>query len=327
MFSFFISGGADHAQRIIFRPPITPRCRGGYGLGRSLGMSPAGPGTRRMGMCRHDPRSMTIFRAFRGPSDRKHSNKDAHIKKGRRQAWRKHMRRRFHGDAPRPSPTGGPQLPRPFTWRSLVQGPGTHRMPSTMLHRIHRLLTALETEIGQRSVPESNTRDASQGPHRARLQARLQRLADHIELQKGGHHSRHGQCMHKRSQGLQKSERCENNEVSDEEETAPDDGTNAIGDVTMLKERQGLLEDCREFQEHVEQLQDAKGGSTTPCRWKQLTPSKYDLWILWRVPWHLHQMNMHAYIQVKRRTRSTPIGGRLIKCTFGSIFFVSSLVS
>ena len=194
-------------------------------------------------------------------------NKEKLTKKGCRRVWRQFMRRRLHECTTKPSPPGGPHLPGPFMWGSPMQGTGHRRMPSTMLHRLRRLLAVLETEIGQQGVSENSKSETNQGPRRARLQARLRRLIEHIERQKDGIDgisTTHGRYSHKRSQRVQKSQACEKTRLSNEAVRSSDDGAKDADDCAMSTKRRGPLEDWRAFQEDVEQLQIAEERSTTP---------------------------------------------------------------
>ena len=113
-----------------------------------------------------------------------------------RQAWRRFMRRQMHGCPPHAFYGGGPPQAWLPPWGSPVPAgptPSHHMAPRPILHKLRRLLTAMEaetgvqTEDGKDQATKTNVgtnSEASDSTHRqTRFQARLRRLIDHIECQ------------------------------------------------------------------------------------------------------------------------------------------------
>ena len=122
--------------------------------------------------------------------DKNHDSDDMKLsRKEYHQAWRRFMRRQMHACPPHTIYGGGPPQAWLPSWVSPVPAgptPSQPMGPRPLLHKLRRLLTALEAETGHQTEDgkdqATKTSEASDSTHRqARLQARLRRLIDHIE--------------------------------------------------------------------------------------------------------------------------------------------------
>ena len=222
-----------------------------------------------------------------------HKRKHWRGKKGCRRAWR--MRHQFQGGPPGPFYGGGPPMmgwsP---AWTMPVGGgcppgpPGRPGLPPHLLQRLRRLLAALESETSHQgnsgNVPTSEGQTGSEHAQgqtadtscrRARLQARLRRLIDHIERQNENQDSSPSPPWMRRMQAgtgcgrkprhirrmlrqMRRAEMCQSSDVKNDEGLSVDDvkveGASG-GDVTMTVPNPGPLEDWENLRSDVEHLQ------------------------------------------------------------------------
>ena len=228
-----------------------------------------------------------------------HKGKKWAGKKGCRRAWRQFMRRQFHGCPPGPYYGGGPPMMMGWSpawqWSAGCGGPqGRPGLPPHLLQRLRRVLTALEADTNRQGNSEKTqasegqtgeeqvqgqAQNADPSCRRARLQARLRRLINHVERQNENqdlyppHHwmmqmqGGAGWCQKPRHmkriiRQMRRAEKCQDGDSNEDsaEEDVTEEG--ACGDdVTMTTANPGPLEDWENLRKDVEQLQTSQNAS------------------------------------------------------------------
>ena len=215
-------------------------------------------------------------------------------KKECRRTWRRFMRRQMRGCPRHAFYGGGPSQAWLPPWISSVHGcpvPGRPMVPPPMLHRLRRLLTAMEAETchqtenskdqENKTSDEQNSKTTNSTHRQARLQARLRRLIDQIEHQgedefpflppnPGMLHMRFGpgcwmmpcrrrrMFRHMRRSHRRHGERSDGNR-SEEETNEPEDITKDTEDTAMTTTNPGPLEDWQNLRQDVEDLETEEG--------------------------------------------------------------------
>ena len=208
-----------------------------------------------------------------------------------RRAWRRFMRHQMRGCPRHAFYGGGPQQAWLPPWASpapCCPTQGRPMVPPPMLHKLRRILTAMEAETGpktedgkdstNKTSDEKNNRAADSTHRQARLQAQLRRLIDYIEHQgeddfpfflahprmRGGPGCGMMPChmrrMLKRMGRIhRKHGDCSDENTSEEETNEPEDIPKDTGDTPMTTTNPGPLEDWQDLRQDVEDL-EAEGG-------------------------------------------------------------------
>ena len=207
-----------------------------------------------------------------------------------RRAWRRFTRRQMRGCPRHAFYSGGPQQAWLPPWAApapCCPTQGRPMVPPPVLHKLRRILTAMEAETGRKTEDgndsasktsdEKNNRAADSTHRQARLQAHLRRLIDYIEHQdeddspffpahprmRGGPECGMMPCHMRRmlkrmGRTHRKHGECPNEKTSEEEADETEDITKDTEDP-MATTEPGPLEDWRDLHQDVEELEVEEG--------------------------------------------------------------------